>query len=250
VDFKGKTVFITGAGGGIGQASACAFAEAGANIILTDTDQKSLSRTEAMVRERGAVAASMVLDVTDRPAVMEAVQATVNQFGSLDSALNNAGIYPTQAELAKVDEEIARRVMEINYWGTFHCMQAQIEAMLRQGGGTIVNVSSGAGLIGFPLSSAYCASKHAVVGLTKSAAIDYAARNVRINCICPGVIETKMVDALLAGNEAKAAITAGHPIGRIGQPSEIADAALWLSSPRSSFVVGASISVDGGFTAQ
>ena len=143
----------------------------------------------------------------------------------------------------------ARRMMEVNYWSVFYSMRAQIEIMLRQGGGTIVNTASGAGLVAVPNFSPYCASKHALVGLTKSVAVEYAARGIRINCVCPGVVETAMVSDLLASEEARAALRALCPIGRFGQPTEIAEAVVWLSSPQSSFVVGANLPVDGGYTA-
>jgi NAD(P)-dependent dehydrogenase (short-subunit alcohol dehydrogenase family) len=249
MELAGKTAFITGAARGIGQASACAFARAGANVMIADLEQSALAETEKMVRDIGVQVASMAVDVTSSARVTAAIKATVERFGRLDCALNNAGLYPPQADLVGVDEATARRVMEVNYWGVFYGMRAQIEAMLPQGGGTIVNIASGAGLFAFPLSSAYCASKHAVVGLTKSAAIDYASRGVRINCVCPGLIKTKMIDPLLENEAARAALTAATPIGRIGQPTEIADAVIWLSSTRSSFVVGDSIVVDGGYTA-
>ena len=250
MELEGKTAFITGAAHGIGRETACAFGRAGANVMVADVDEEALAATEEKARETGGHVARMTVDVTDADAVTAAIQATVERFGRLDCAVNNAGLFPPQAELFDIDEKTARRVMEINYWGVFYGMREEIKVMLRQGGGTIVNVASGAGLIGFPASSAYCASKHAVVGLTRSAAIDYAKRGVRINAVCPGGVDTRMVKALLQTDEGRAALTAAHPVGRIGQPAEIADAIVWLSSPRSGFVVGATLPVDGGYTAQ
>lgn len=219
-------------------------------MISTDRDHSGLATTEQMVRDIGGRVASVACDVTDSAQVDAAVKATVEQFGSLDCAVNNAAFFPGPAELPAVDEALARRVMEVDYWGVFHCMRAQIRVMLPRSAGTIVNIASGAGLLGFPRSGAYCAAKHAVVGLTRAAAIDYAARGLRINAVCPGMTRTPPLEAWLANEEARAIATAMHPIGRVGEPSEIADAVIWLSSARSTFVVGACLPVDGGFTAK
>jgi NAD(P)-dependent dehydrogenase (short-subunit alcohol dehydrogenase family) len=251
VELTGKTAFVTGAARGIGQAIACAFARAGANVmIITDKDEDGLARTERRVRELGGSVASMRCDVASASQVLEAVNATVERFGGLDCAVNNAAFFPRQAELTAVDEDLARRVMEVDYWGVFHCMRAQIPAMLRRGGGSVVNIASGAGLLGFPLSSTYCAAKRAVIGLTRAAALDYAPRGVRINAVCPGMVRTPALEPHLANADFRAAAIAMHPIGRVAEASEIAEAVVWLSSPRSSFVVGACIPVDGGYTAR
>ncbi|QIB66819.1 SDR family NAD(P)-dependent oxidoreductase [Kineobactrum salinum] len=250
MEFSGKTAFITGASRGIGQATAVAFAQAGARIMAVDLDKESLCETVKLIHEIGGQVESYAADVTDVVAVSMAVNATVEHFGSLDCAVNNAGLYPQQIMVDEIEEELARKTMEVNYWGAFNGMREEIRVMKSQNtGGTIVNISSGAGLFAFPLSSAYCASKHAVIGLTKSAGIDYAAQGIRINAVCPGAIETRMVDSLLATNEARTALTAGHPIGRLGHPKDIADAVLWLSSTRAEFVIGIALPVDGGYTA-
>jgi NAD(P)-dependent dehydrogenase (short-subunit alcohol dehydrogenase family) len=245
---KGKTAFVTGAASGIGRESARAFARAGANVMAVDLEEEGLIETAALVRSAGGAVETAVVDVSDAGRVTAAIKATVERFGSLDCAHNNAGYFGSPGELVSFPETTARRMMDVNYWGAFYCMRAQIEIMLRQGGGTIVNTASGAGLVALPKFSPYCASKHALVGLTKSAAVEYAARGVRINCVCPGVVETKMVSDLLASDEARAALRALSPIGRFGQPAEIAEAVIWLSSPQSSFVVGATLPVDGGYT--
>lgn len=251
MELKGKTAFVTGAARGIGQAIACAFARAGANVMIaTDRDQDGLAATEKMVRDIGGKVARITCDVTDATQVAAAVNATVEKFGSLDCAVNNAAFFPPPTELVKVDETLGRRVMEVAYWGTFHCMRAQLPVMLGQGSGTIVNIASGAGLVGFPNASTYCAAKHAVVGLTRSTALDYAPRGIRINAVCPGRIRTPPVERALATEQARAAAIALHPIGRLGESEEVANAAIWLSSPSSSFVVGVALPVDGGFTAQ
>lgn len=251
MELKGKTAFITGAARGIGRAIACRFARAGANlVIVTDRDQAGLAATAQLVRDIGGQVSTASCDVTDLRQVAAAIRAAVEKFGGLDCAVNNAAFVPHPAELAAADEAQARRAMEVDYWGVFHCMRAEIPAMLERGGGTIVNIASGAGLFGFPGGSTYCAAKHALVGLTRGAALDYASRSIRINALCPGMIKTPALEAVLANEKAHAAAIALHPIGRLGEPEEIADAALWLSSPGSAFVVGACISVDGGLTAQ
>ena len=250
MDFSNKSVFITGAAQGIGRASACAFAQAGANVAVTDVNAAELQTTARMVAEFCREVEPIVLDVTQPAQVVAAVERAAARFGRIDCALNNAGYYPMPGDLADFSDAEARKCMEINYWGVFHCMQAEVRSMLDHGGGAIVNIASGAGLIGFPASAAYCGSKHAVVGLTRSAAIDYAPRGVRINVICPGVVETAMVDPLIGTDEGRQAIAGMHPIGRLGSPQEIADVALWLGSEKASFVVGAAIPVDGGFTAK
>jgi NAD(P)-dependent dehydrogenase (short-subunit alcohol dehydrogenase family) len=249
MDFSGKTAFVTGAASGIGRATARAFAQAGANVMIVDQRVEGLRATADLIEADGGVVDLVTADVTDPAAVKAAVDATVNRFGSLDCAHNNAGLFSDPMELVDFDDATARRIMDVNYWGVFHGMRAQIEVMLRQDGGTIVNTSSGAGLIGLAGMAAYCAAKHAVVGITRAAAAEVAARGIRINCVCPGIVETPMVDNLIGTNEGRTAMMALHPIGRFAQPAEIADVVLWLSSPASSFVVAAAIPVDGGSTA-
>ncbi|WP_197911931.1 SDR family NAD(P)-dependent oxidoreductase [Kineobactrum salinum] len=249
MDLEGKTAFITGAASGIGRATACAFARAGANVMMVDREKGGLEETADMVRKNGVAVGTVVADVTDRVQISEAVKATIEQFGTLDCAHNSAGFYPAPMDIVDVSEDIARRTLEVNYWATYYCMQAQIKVMLERGGGTIVNTSSVAGLVGAPNDAVYSASKHAVVGLTKSVALAYAARGVRINVVCPGVIETPMVEKIIGTDEGRSVVTAMHPIGRLGAPEEIANAVVWLSSPAASFVVATSFAVDGGFTA-
>lgn len=251
MSLEGKTAFITGAARGIGRATAIALARAGAHVMVTTArDEQGLAETEALIREFGGSAARMPCDVTDPAQVHAAIDATVQRFGRLDCAVNNAAFFPPRAELTTVDEAVSRQVMEVDYWGVFHCMRAELQAMLPRGSGAIVNIASGAGLLGFPLSGAYCAAKHAVVGLTRSAALDYGARGIRINAICPGMVRTPPLQAFLANEHGRAMAAAMHPIGRVGEPDEIAHAAVWLCSEQSSFVIGACVPVDGGFTAQ
>lgn len=248
MEFVGKTAFVTGAGSGIGRASAIAFAREGAKVMIVDLQQNGLDETAEEIRGFGGEVANLTLDVTDRDAVNNAIEATVECFGGLNCALNNAGISYPPINWETLPYPDARRIFEVNFWGVFHCMQAQVQYMLGAGGGTIVNTASGAGLVASPLASTYAASKHAVAGLTKSVGLEVAAKGIRINAICPGLVETGMTKPLW-GTEVGNASVAAHPIGRIAQPSEMADAVLWLSSPRSSFVLAVNLPVDGGYTA-
>jgi len=250
VKLPGKSTFITGAGGGIGQALAVAFAKAGANLLITDIRAEALAATEALVRDVGVSVLARAGDLTDAPFVNDLVSKAVQQFGGLDCAVNNAGFYPPDEYLPDLDCALARKVLEVDFWGVFHCMRAQIPAMQARGGGSIVNISSGAGLLGFPRNSIYCAAKHAVVGITRAAALDHSAQGIRINAICPGMIETPPLQAYLADPARRKGAVALHPLGRLGRPHEIADAALWLCSDQASFVTGIALPVDGGFTAQ
>lgn len=238
----GKVALITGAAGGIGRASAIAFAREGAKVMVADINEAGGLETRQLIRDAGGEAEFMAcrVDIEEQVAVL--VQRTVDTFGSLDCAFNNAGISTTATEL-KIDA--FRRTVDINLMGVVHGMKYELEQMLKQGGGTIVNTGSIAGLTGNGTLD-YCASKHAVVGVTRSAALHYASRGIRVNAVCPGVIETAMVTELMPDPKMKARIVGMMPMGRMGQPEEIAEAALWLSSPKSSFVTGQAIAVDGG----
>jgi NAD(P)-dependent dehydrogenase (short-subunit alcohol dehydrogenase family) len=250
-NFAGKVAFITGASSGIGRSTAMEFAKHGANVAAIDVNTDEGGRTAYLINEKGGKAIFINCDVSKATDVKRAVEETVNKFGRLDFAFNNAGIEDAPAFTADYSEENWDRVLSINLKGVWLCMKYQIPQMLRQGGGSIVNCSSIAGLVGFANMPAYVASKHGVLGLTKVAALDYAKLNIRVNAICPGVIQTPMVDRFVKGNnEAKNQLTSGEPIGRVGQPEEIAAAALWLSSSQSSFVTGHSMVVDGGWVAQ
>lgn len=249
MNFQGKTAFVTGAGSGIGRASAIAFARAGANLMIVDVAAPGLELTAAAIRETGAEVLTAAIDVTDPDAIEAAVAACARHFGQLDIAHNNAGVSGSPSDFADIGRTEAHRIVAVNFWGVFHCMQAQIRQMIAQrGGGTIVNTASGAGIVATPTYSTYCASKHAVIGLTKSVAAEYASRGIRINSVCPGYVETPMTDPQRGSEETRRAIAAAHPIGRVAQPEEIAEAVLWLASPNSGFVVGASLLIDGGYS--
>ncbi len=247
--FDNKVVLITGGGGGIGRASALAFARAGAKVAVTDRDVEAGADTAAQVQALGADALFIAADVSQATQVQAMVAQVVAHFGRLDCAFNNAGIEEEHMRLADCEEATFDRIMGVNVKGVWLCMKYQIAQMLTQGGGSIVNTASVAGLVGAPKMSAYSASKHAVIGLTKSVAVEYGRKGIRVNAVCPGVIRTAMVErAAQADPKAIASIAGLHPIGRIGEADEVASAVLWLSSDAASFVTGLAHTVDGGLT--
>lgn len=247
---SGRTVFITGAGSGIGRATALAFARAGAHLLLTDIDESAGEATAAAAQEHGAQAQFQRCDVTDAAQVESAVEACLRQFDRLDIAFNNAGIEEEHARLGDAEEALFDRLMAINVKGVFLCMRAQLRAMVSQGHGVIINTASVAGLIAAPKHAIYAASKHAVVGMSKSAAIEYARAGIRVNTICPAVIRTPMFErAVQRDPSAGPSIERMHPIGRIGEVEEVAQAVLWLASESAGFVTGHQLAIDGGLTA-
>ena len=246
---EGKVVVITGAGGGIGRATALAFARAGAKVVVTDRDARAGQETLQQVEALGATAMFIQTDVTQAAQVEAMVAQTVARFGRLDCAFNNAGIEEEHMRLADCNEDTFDRIMGVNVKGVWLCMKYQLAQMVAQGGGAIVNTASVAGLIGAPKMAAYSASKHAVLGLTKSAAVEYGRKNIRVNAVCPGVIRTVMYDrAVQADPKVGASAAQMHPVGRIGEADEVAAAVLWLSSDAASFVTGLAHTVDGGLT--
>jgi NAD(P)-dependent dehydrogenase (short-subunit alcohol dehydrogenase family) len=247
--FDNKVVLVTGGGGGIGRASALAFARAGAKVAVTDRDVKAGEETTAQVKALGAEAIFIESDVMQATQVQAMVAQVVAHFGRLDCAFNNAGIEEEHMRMADCDEAIFDRIMGVNVKGVWLCMKYQIAQMLTQGGGSIVNTASVAGLVGAPKMSAYSASKHAVIGLTKSAAVEYGRKRIRVNAVCPGVIRTVMFErAVLADPKVGSTVAGIHPVGRIGEADEVAAAVLWLSSDAASFVTGLAHTVDGGMT--
>ena len=249
IRFDNKVVLVTGGGGGIGRASALAFARAGAKVAVTDRDVVAGEETTAQVKALGAEALFIAADVMQATQVQAMVAQVVTHFGRLDCAFNNAGIEEEHMRLADCEEATFDRIMGVNVKGVWLCMKYQIAQMLSQGGGAIVNTASVAGLVGAPKMSAYSASKHAVIGLTKSAAVEYGRKGIRVNAVCPGVIRTVMLERAVQADPKVASTVAGaHPIGRIGEPDEVAAAVLWLSSDASSFVTGLAHTVDGGLT--
>lgn len=241
---------VTGATSGIGRASAVALAQAGAQMVVTGRREAEGQQTVALVEAAGGEGFFVAGDVSDARQNAAVVSAAVERFGRLDIAVNNAGT-ESPAGLMQATKEDFTRVYGINVWGVLSAMQAQIPAMLHSGDGSIVNVSSVLGLKAIPESTLYTSSKHAVIGLTRSAALEYARQGVRINAIAPGLIETPMVDRFAGrGSDTHRQIIEGHPIGRSGQPEEVASAVVWLASEAASFVTGAVFAIDGGLMAQ
>lgn len=252
---SGKAALITGAGAGIGRATALKFAAEGAKVMISDIHSKGGEETAAMIHEAGGHAVFQYADVARQEDVRALVAGAVDEFGSLDCAVNNAGIEGMIAPLSEQTEANFDAIMGVNLKGTFLCLQAEIIHMLKSGGGSIVNLSSVAGLIGFPGLSPYVASKHAVAGLTRNAALEYAKQGIRVNAVCPGGIATRMLDSLAEQATGGAETTREmmdplHPMGRIGTPEEVANLIVWLCSSNASFVTGAIIPVDGGYIAQ
>ncbi|TFW09300.1 SDR family oxidoreductase [Oxalobacteraceae bacterium OM1] len=247
--FEGKVALVTGAAGGIGRAAALAFAVEGARIAVADIHPDGAATAEA-IRAAGGDAFFIRTDVTVDAEVAAMVAQTVQRYGRIDCAFNNAGIEEESKPLADADEALFDRIMAVNVKGAWLCMKHEIRQMLAQGGGAIVNTASVAGLVGAPLQPIYAASKHAVVGMTKTAAAEYGRAGIRINSVCPGVIRTPMLERALAREPRREkGIVKVHPIGRIGEAEEIAAAALWLCSDAASFVTGHQLAADGGLTA-
>lgn len=250
-DFSGQVALVTGASAGMGRVTAQAFARAGAAVALIDLDEDSVQAAARDLTDEGRSAIGLPCDVADEDAVAGVIRRTVQHFGRLDMAFNNAGIQAPPTDAADEPAELFDRVNAVNLRGIWASMKHELKQMRAQGSGAIVNNSSLGGLVGLPGRAAYHASKHGVIGLTRSAALEYAPRGVRINAICPGTFATPMVTDMIAKGElVEADAVANQPIGRLGQPEEIAASVLWLCSPGASFVTGVALPVDGGYTAQ
>lgn len=251
--FDGKVALVTGGGSGIGRAAALAFAEAGAKVVVSGRREAEGFETIALIKKAGGQGTFIRGDVSNEADVEKLVAQTVKAYGRLDAAFNNAGI---EGEVGKPTHEQSvanyRSVMDINVLGVLLAMKHEIGAMLKNGGGAIVNNASVGGVVGFPGVSVYVASKHAVLGLTKTAALEYAKQGVRVNAVAPGGIETPMLNRFTGGpgTDFSNQLAGMHPIGRVGRPEEIAEAVVWLCSDKASFVTGLSLTADGGFTAQ
>lgn len=249
--FDGRAVLITGAGGGIGSATALGFAREGARLVLSDCSEPLGKRITEEALAEGAEVRFVRADVTQRSEVEALVEQAVATYGRLDAAFNNAGTEGHVVPLVETDEEGFERVLDVNLSGVWRCMRCEIPRMLASGGGVIVNTASVAGLVGAAGFTAYAASKHGVVGLTRAAAVEYATSGIRINAVCPGVIDTAMVDRIEAAiPDARAQLLARKPMARLGSPEEVASAVLWLCSDEASFVTGHAMAIDGGYVAQ
>jgi len=247
-ELDGKVALVTGGAMGIGRAAALRFAREGARVVIADVDTRGGRETVDLVAAAGGEASFVQADVSAKADVEAMVRHCVEQFGGLDCAHNNAGIAAPMVPLAEYPDDGWDRTLAVMLTGVYHCMKAEIPVMLERGAGAIVNTASGVGLVGYPGQAAYTASKHGVVGLTKVAALDYGARGIRVNAICPGTARTPMVDAALAQDPSIGDhLRALHPIGRIAEADEIAAAAVWLCTPAASFVLGAVLPVDGGY---
>jgi NAD(P)-dependent dehydrogenase (short-subunit alcohol dehydrogenase family) len=252
---KGKIALVTGAGAGIGRATAMLFATEGAKVVVSDIDPASGNETVALIEKNGGEAKFIKADVSKSKDVTALIKSAVDHYGRIDCACNNAGIEGKVVPFHAQSEGNFDAIISVNVKGVFLCLKQEIEHMRNNGGGTIVNLSSVAGLIGFPGLSPYVASKHAVIGMTKNAALEYAKEGIRVNAICPGGIDTRMLDSLAeqasgGGMSTDEMMDPLHPMGRIGTPQEVAELIVWLCSDRSSFITGTAVPVDGGYTSQ
>jgi NAD(P)-dependent dehydrogenase (short-subunit alcohol dehydrogenase family) len=248
---QGKVALVTGGGSGIGRATALRLAREGARIMIADYMPEGGERTVKMIKDAGGEANFVAADVSITRQAEAMVNQTVVSYGRIDCAFNNAGVEGRMADTVECTEENFDRTIAINLKGVWLCMKYEIPQMLKQGGGSIVNTASVAGLVGFERLPAYNASKHGVIGLTRTAALEYAQKNIRVNCVCPGVIRTPMVERLLDSRGfTEAELNAGEPVGRMGKPEEIAEGVLWLMSDASSFVTGHPLTIDGAWVAR
>ncbi|WP_067217679.1 SDR family NAD(P)-dependent oxidoreductase [Marinomonas gallaica] len=246
-----KTALITGGATGIGKATAKKLISQGVNVVISGRREELASGAIADIESvaiNGAIVKFIRNDVTDETAIQQMIAQVVSEFGRLDMAVNNAGVYNEAATLDQSDTKKFNEMIDVNVMGVYYCMKNEIAQMLKQGGGAIVNLASIAGLNGVPMTGTYVATKHAVVGLTKSAAIDHAVQGIRINAIAPGAIRTDIIAEHIAANEE--GLAAMHPINRLGYPEEIANGIAWLLSDEASFVIGHTLNIDGGYQAK
>ncbi len=242
--FKDKVALVTGAASGIGQATALAYAAGGAKVIVSDMRD---NETVAMIKAKGGEASFIKADVSIAAECEQLIKKTIETYGKIDIAFNNAGILGETNHLADTSLEGFEKVIRVNLNSVFYCMKYELAAMLKQGGGVIVNTASILGTVGFESFSGYVAAKHGVVGLTQNAAIEYSSKNIRINCVAPGFINTPLLDAM--DKKAKDVLSLKHPIGRLGKPEEVAELVIWLSSEKASYSTGGYYPIDGGYLA-
>lgn len=248
--FDGKVAIVTGGASGIGRSAALLYAQNGAKVVVSDVDETGGNETVRMVAQTGGAAAFARADVSRPEDCQRLVSAAVEQYGRLDIAFNNAGIGGESNPVADYSVEAWQKVLSINLSGVFYCMKYEIPAMLKTGGGAIVNMSSILGQVGFANASAYVAAKHGVIGLTRAAALEYAQQGLRVNAVGPGFISTPMIAGLEQDQQANNLLISLHPIGRLGRSEEVAELVIWLSSEKASFVTGAYYPVEGGYLAR
>lgn len=249
IRFDGQVALATGAAKGMGLAAARAFAKSGAAVVMADMDAEAVGKEAQALVKAGGKALAVTCDVADEAQVRDMVAAAIRAFGRLDAAFNNAGIQSPVTDTAELESAEFDRVISVNLRSVWLCMKYELLEMRKQGSGAIVNNSSLGGLVGLPGRAAYHAAKHGVLGLTKSAALEYGAKGIRINAVCPGTIDTPMVQAMFdSGNLTREFVAQTQPIGRIGRAEEVADTVLWLCSPAASLLIGQPIAVDGGYT--
>lgn len=247
---KNKVALVTGAASGIGRATALAFAREGARVVVSDMDVEGGNETVEQIVALNGDATFVRTDISVSAEVQHLVQQTIDRYGRLDYACNNAGIGGEAALTADYSEEGWDKVISINLTGVWLCMKYEIKEMLKQGGGSIVNMASILGWVGFQTAPAYVASKHALLGLTKNAAIEYGTQNIRVNAVCPAFIRTPLIEKTMSEEVIAQVLTPLHPIGRIGKPEEVAELVIWLCSDKASFVTGGAYLVDGGYVAR
>jgi len=247
---QGKVALVTGGGSGIGRAASIAFARAGAKVLIADVVPQGGDRTVELIKDTGGDAIFVQTDVTVGAQVQRMVQTAVDSYGGLDYAYNNAGIEGPQTGLVDCTEEDWQRAIAVDLTGVWLCMKHEIPAMLKRGGGAIVNTSSVMGLVAAPSIPAYIAAKHGVAGLTREAALEFARSNIRVNAVCPGAIRTPMLERVMAAGTTEESLAAPQAIPRLGKPEEIAAAVVWLCSDAAAFVTGVAMPVDGGWMAQ
>lgn len=248
--FEGKSIIVTGAGSGVGRSAARIIAERGGQVLIADRDEAGGRETESIIRAAGGTGLFVRTDIAKEEDVRAMVGAAVDAFGRLDGGFNNAAIPQHNVPILEMTLDIWQRCIDIDLTGTFLCVKYEIEAMLKTGGGAIVNTSSTCGVTAFPLAAEYCAAKHGVIGLTRAAALDYGTQNIRVNAVIPAATRTPMLMKLINElPEMEEHLNKMHPIGRYSEADEVALAAVWLLSNEASFVTGAALPVDGGFTA-
>ncbi len=247
---NGKVALVVGGSTGIGRATAIAFGQAGAKVVVAGRGKERGKETEALVQQTGVEALFIETDVTSDRSVSALIEQTVEKFGHIDAAFNNAGIEGKVAPIAETTEADFDSIIDTNLKGVYLALKYQVSHMLKNGGGTIVNTASIGGVVGFPNTAIYCASKHAVIGLTKTVALELAESNIRVNAIAPGAVQTGLLNRMSGSEEATQGVAQSIPMKRIGKPEEIADAVVWLCSSEASYLTGHTLIIDGGFTVQ